>query len=122
MKLFKNPVFAIVFCLLLIFCSTCLNARVKMEKRYDKLCDRLCDEVLEYAEDNRIDELKSRARDASATGDYRGLISSFDELSAGRKFDDTDDVDDAIRDFNKFLRKTQQFPAKVFVDLLNITF
>lgn len=122
MKLFKNPVFAIVLCLLLIFCSTCLNAKVKMEKRYDKLCDRLCDEVLEYAEDNRIDELKSRARDASATGDYRGLISSFDELSAGRKFDDTDDVDDAIREYNKFLRKTQHFPAKVFVDLLNITF
>ena len=122
MKLFKNPVFAIVFCLLLIFSSTCLSVKVKMEKRYDKICDNLYDEILEYAEDNRIDELKSRARDASATGDYRGLISSFDELSAGRKFDDTDDVDDAIRDYNKFLRKTQQFPAKVFVDLLNITF
>ena len=122
MKLFKNPVFAVFFCLLLIFCSTCLSVKVKMEKRYDKICDNLYDEILEYAEDNRIDELKSRARDASATGDYRGLISSFDELSAGRKFDDTDDVDDAIRDFNKFLRKTQHFPAKVFVDLLNITF
>ena len=122
MKLFKNPVFAIVLCLLLIFCSTCLNAKVKMEKRYDRICDRLYDEVLEYAEGNRIDELKSHARDASATGDYRALIASFDELSAGRKFDDTDDVDDAIRDYNKFLRKTQQFPAKVFVDLLNITF
>ena len=122
MKLFKNPVFAIVFCLLLIFSSTCLSVKVKMEKRYDKICDNLYDEILEYAEDNRIDELKSRARDASATGDYRGLISSFDELSAGRKFDDTDDVDDAIREYNKFLRKTQQFPAKVFVDLLNITF
>ena len=122
MKLFKNPVFAIVFCLLLIFCSTCLSVKVKMEKRYDKICDNLYDEILEYAEDNRIDELKSRARDASATGDYRGLIAAFDELSAGRKFDDTDDVDDAIRDYNKFLRKTQQFPAKVFVDLLHITF
>ena len=122
MKLFKNPVFAIVFCLLLIFSSTCLSVKVKMEKRYDKICDNLYDEILEYAEDYRIDELKSRARDASATGDYRGLISSFDELSAGRKFDDTDDVDDAIRDFNKFLRKSQHFPAKVFVDLLNITF
>ena len=75
-----------------------------------------------HMEDNRIDELKSRARDASATGDYRGLIAAFDELSAGRKFDDTDDVDDAIRDYNKFLRKTRQFPAKVFVDLLHITF
>ena len=122
MKLFKNPVFAVFFCLLLIFCSTCLSVKVKMEKRYDKICDNLYDEILEYAEDNRIDELKSRARDASATGDYRGLIAAFDELSAGRKFDDTDDVDDAIRDYNKFLRKTQQFPAKVFVDLLHITF
>ena len=122
MKLFKNPVFAIVFCLLLIFSSTCLSVKVKMEKRYDKICDNLYDEILEYAEDNRIDELKSQTHDASATGDYRGLIAAFDELSAGRKFDDTDDVDDAIRDYNKFLRKTQQFPAKVFVDLLNITF
>ena len=122
MKLFKNPVFAVILCLLLIFCSTCLSVKVKMEKRYDKICDNLYDEILEYAEDNRIDELKSQAHDASATGDYRGLIAAFDELSAGRKFDDTDDVDDAIRDYNKFLRKTQQFPAKVFVDLLNITF
>ncbi len=122
MKLFKNPVFAVVLCLLLIFCSTCLNAKVRMEKRYDKICDNLYDEILEYAEDNRIDELKSQAHNASATGDYRGLIASFDELSAGRKFDDTDDVNDALRDYNTFLRNTRQFPEKVFVDLLNITF
>ncbi len=122
MKLFKNPVFAVFLCLLLIVGSTCLNARVKMEKRYDRLFDELCEEVLEYADDNGIDELKIRAREASAGGDYSSLIAAFSELSAGQKFSDSSDVDEAIRDFNKFLRKTQHFPAKMFVELLNINF
>ncbi len=122
MKLFKNPVFALVLCLLLIVCSTCLNVKVKMEKRYDRICDRLYDEVLEFAEDNGLDELKVRAHEAAADGDFRGLIASFSELSAGYSSHDTDDVDDEIRAYTKFLRKTQQFPARLFVDLLNIRF
>lgn len=122
MKLFKNPVFAVILCLLLIVGSTCLNARFKMEKRYDRLFNRLCDEVLEYAEDNGIDELKYCARDVSSSGDYNALISSFNEFSSGHKHADTTDVDEAIQNFNRFLRKTQMFPAKMFVDLLHITF
>ena len=50
MKLFKNPVFAVVLCLLLIVGSTCLNAKVTMVRRYDRLLSRLCDEVLDYAD------------------------------------------------------------------------
>ena len=50
MKLFKNPVFAFFFCLLLIVSSTCLSVKVKMERRYDKVCDELYEEVLEFAE------------------------------------------------------------------------
>lgn len=122
MKLFKNPLFALVLCLLIVVCSTCLNAKIKMENRYDRICDKLYDEVLEYADDNGIDDLKVRAREAAASGDYRGLISSFNELSAGRLFSDTDDVDDAIKAFSKFFRDTQKFPATVFVDLWNLSF
>ena len=122
MKLFKNPVFAVVLCLVLIVCSTCLNAKVKMEKRYDRLCDRLYDEVLEFADENGIDELKSRAREAASNGDYHALVAAFNELSSGSVLRDTDDVDDEIRSFSKFLRMTQQYPARFFVDLLNISF
>ena len=122
MKLFKNPLFAIVLCLLLIVCSTCLNAKVKMEKRYDRICDRLYDEVLEFADENGLGELKTRAHEAAADGDYRALIASYSEFTAGQGYHDTDDVDDAIRAYTKFLRKTQQFPAGLFVDLLNISF
>ena len=122
MKLFKNPVFALVFCLLLIVCSTSVSVKVKMEKRYDRICDCLYDEVLEFADENGISELKTRAREAAASGDYRALISSFNELDSASGYDDADDVEDAIRAYTKFLRKTQQFPAAFFVDLLNIRF
>lgn len=123
MKLFKSPVFAFFLCLLIVFGSTCLSAKMKMEKKYDKLCDRLFEEVLEYADDNGIDELKVHARNAAASGDYQSLIASFSELSAGRKFSDTDDVDRAILKYNGFLNKTiQRFPARAFVDLWKMSF
>ena len=38
------------------------------------------------------------------------------------QYNDTEDVDDAIRAYTKFLRSTQKFPASVFTDLLNISF
>ena len=122
MKFLKNPVIAFLLCLLLILTSTCLNAKVKMERRYDRICDELYDEVLDFADDNGIAELKVRAREAASKGDYRALIDAFSELSGSRDYDDADDVDEEIRAYTKFLRKTQQFPAKIFVDLLNITF
>lgn len=122
MKLFKNPFFALVLCLLIIVCSTCLSAKVKMEKRYDRICDRLYDEVLDFVDDNGLNELKTRARESAANGDYRALISAFNEFSSAHSYHDTDDVDDQILAYSKFLRKTQQFPAKIFVDLLHITF
>lgn len=121
MKLFKNPFFAIFFCLLLIVCSTCLNVRIKMQNRYDRVCDRLYEEVIEFAEENGLGELKTEAHAAAASGDYRSLISAYSSYSLGN-YHDADDVDDAIRDFTKFLRKTQQFPASVFADLMHITF
>ena len=120
MKLFKNPFFAVIFCLLLIVTSTCLSVKVKMERRYDRVCDKLYEEVLEFADENGLGELKNEAHAAAAAGDYRSLISSYSVYSVG--YNDSDDVDDAIRDYTKFLRKTQQFPASYFVDLLTITF
>ena len=121
MKLFKNPVFAVVLCLLIIICSTCLNARFKMEKRYDRLCDRLYDEVLDFADANGLSSLKSDAHAAAAAGDYHALISAYGAYSA-QGFNDTEDVDDSIRDFNKFLRLTQHFPASLFVNWFDLSF
>ena len=121
MKLFRNPLFAVLFCLLLIVTSTCLNVKIKMEKRYDRVCDKLYEEVLEFADENGLGELKNEAHAAAAAGDYRGMISAYSAYSSAG-FNDADDVDDAIRDYTKFLRKTQIFPASAFVDLLNITF
>ena len=121
MKLFKNPLFAIVLCLLIVVCSTCLSAGLKMEKRYDRVCDRLYEEVLEFADENNLGALKTEAHAAAAAGDYRSLISAYSAYSAGG-YRDADDVDDAIRAYTKFLRKTQQFPASVFTDLLKIDF
>ena len=121
MKLFKNPLFALLLCLLVIVCSTCLNVKIKMEKRYDRVCDKLYEEVLEFAEENGLGELKTKAHTAAAAGDYRSLIAAYSEYSLGN-YHDADDVDDAIRDYTKFLRKSQQFPASVFTDLLHIKF
>ena len=120
MKLFKNPLFALLLCLLLIVGSTCLNVRIKMEKRYDRVCDELYEEILEFADENGLGELKNAAHSAASAGDYRSMISAYSVYGANYK--DADDVDEAIRDYTKFLRKTQQFPASVFVDLLNIDF
>ena len=50
------------------------------------------------------------------------MISAYNELSAGKYYDDADDVYDAIRDYTKFQRKIQKFPASFFIDLLHITF
>ncbi|MBR0207520.1 MAG: hypothetical protein IJQ43_01325 [Oscillospiraceae bacterium] len=121
MKLFKNPVFAVVLCLLLILGSTCLNAKVKMENKYDRLGGRLYDEIVEFADENGLAELKTTAHAAASAGDYRALISAYDQYSLGN-FRGSDDVDDDIRAITKFLRSTQRFPASVFVDLFDLSF
>ena len=122
MKLFRNPVFAVFFCLLLIVGSTCLSAKIKMGNRYDRLCDELYEEILDFADENGLGELKSRAYAAHVERDCSGMISAYNELSAGKYYDDADDVYDAIRDYTKFQRKIQKFPASFFIDLLHITF
>ena len=122
MKLFRNPVFAVFFCLLLIVSSTCLNAKIKMEKRYDRVCKELVEEVIDYADDNGITELRSDALSASINGDYDGLIDSVIGLSSNQKYGDTDDVLEAIRDYTVFISKTQKFPATIFADLWHLSF
>lgn len=123
MKLLKNPVVALLLCLVLIAGSTCLNAKSKMESRYERVCDRLCREVLEFAEDNGLDELQAKARQARVNGDYRALIAGFNEaLSANSGCKHADDVDDAVLSYTKFLKSTESFPASFFVDMLNIRF
>ena len=71
MKLFKNPLFALLLCLLVIVCSTCLNVKIKMERRYDRVCDRLYEEVLEFADNNGLSELRPFASAKSRTSSYK---------------------------------------------------
>ena len=107
MKLFKNPVFAVFFCVLVIILSTCLNAKIKMEKKYDRVCDEVYEEIDEFAEKNGLAELRIQARTTLLNGDYDSLIHSYQtSVVSGEKYKDLDDVDEAIRDYNKFLRKT----------------
>ena len=123
MKLFKNPVFAVLLCLVIVLGSTCLSAGGKMKSRHQKLCDELCEEVLSFADKNSLPALKTPAQATFVSGDCEALIGAYqDALGESRKFKDADDVDEAIRDYNLFLRKTQRFPASFFLDLLNIRF
>ena len=123
MKLFKNPVFAVVFCALIVILSTCLNVKIKMERKYDRVCDEVYEEIDEFAEENGLSELRTQARATLSTGDFDALISSYQAVVAsGTNLSDVDDVDDAIRDYNNLLRKTTRFPASYFVELLHITF
>ena len=123
MKLFKNPVFAVIFCALVIILSTCLNAKIKMEKKYDSVCDEVYEEIDEFAEKNGLSELRIQARTTLLNGDYNALIESYESVVAsGEHFSHVDDVDDAIRHYNSFIRKTTRFPASYFVELLHITF
>ena len=123
MKLFKNPVFAVIFCALVIILSTCLNAKIKMEKKYDSVCDEVYEEIDEFAEKNGLSELRIQARTTLLNGDYDALIESYQAVVAsGENLSHADDVDDAIRDYNRFLRQTTRFPTSYFVELLHITF
>ena len=123
MKLLKNPAVALLLCLALILGSTCLNAKAKMEKRYERVCGKLCEEVLEFAEKNDLDELQAKARLTRVNGDYRALIAGFNEaLSANGGYKHADDVDDAILAYTKFLKSTERFPASFFVQNLHIHF
>ena len=121
MKLFKNPVFAVVLCLLLIVGSTCLNARFKMEKKNDRLCGKLYEEIVEFADENGLGALKSDAHAAAAAGEYYSLITAYNAYSLGN-YHDADDVDDAIRSYTRFLRSTHRFPASLFVELFDLSF
>ena len=123
MKLFKNPVFAVFLCALVIILSTCLNAKIKMEKKYDRVCDEVYEEIDEFAEENGLNDLRIQARTTLLNDDYNALIESYETVVAsGEHFSHVDDVDDAIRHYNNFIRKTTRFPASYFVELLHITF
>ncbi len=123
MKLFKNPLFAVVFCLLIVVVSSLINAEVGLGKKNERLGNQLCREVIEFAGENGLDSLQAEARGTMMSGDYRSLIASFSEAVAGlNDYDDVDDVDDAILRYTRFLRSTEKFPAKLFVRVLNMSF
>ena len=120
MKLFKNPVFAVVLCLLMIVSSFFLTG-LKMEKKYDRLCGELYEEIIDFASENGLGSLKNDAHAAAAAGDYYSLITAYNAYSLGN-YRDADDVDDAIRSYTRFLRSTHRFPASFFVELFDLSF
>lgn len=112
MKLFKNPVFAIVFCLVLILVSTLVSSKSKMEKRYDRVCSQLSENVLDFANEKGLDELAVKARTVSIDQGYDDLIEMFNEKSAGYGKDDTASVDKAIAKYIAFMKDLDRFPAR----------
>ena len=123
MKLLKKPVFAVFLCLVIVIGSTLLSGGGKLQHRYNKVCDNLCDEIAEFADENHLPSLKVKAQTALLNGDYQQLISAYQtELDSLNKYEDADDVDDAIKDYTLFVRKLTSFPARSFAQLLNLSF
>ena len=122
MKLFKNPVFAVVFCLLLIVGSTCWNFNKKMKEEYKEACNDLRNKVIDFAETNGLKDLESTARASLISGDYESMIDEYNINAVDYGKSETAAVDKAINNYISFLQKTDKFPVKQFISLFNISF
>ena len=122
MKALKNPLIALILCAAIILTSTCLNAKIGLEKRYDKICDRVYSEILEFAGKNNLPDLELRARAALAGGDCSQLIEEFNINAVGFDKKETASVDKAVKAYASFMRDIGKFPAKQLISLLHITF
>ena len=125
MKLFKNPVFAVLFCLVLILAATFFSSRIKLERKYQSVCDDLCGAMVDFARENDLGELAETARDAGrkTSGrllDAAALIRQYDELGAGFSKNDTKAVEKAIRSYNSFQKLLTRFPASYYAEILKL--
>lgn len=118
MKVLKNPVVAIILCLAIMIASTCINAKVGLEKKYDRICGNLTQSIIDFADANDLTELESKARSAKLDGDYAGLIEIYNASSAAH----SSAVDSAVDRYAAFFRSLQRFPARQLVGLLGIGF
>ena len=122
MKAFKKPLVALILCIAVILISTCLNVRIGLDKKYDKVCDRLYSSVLEFASDNGMKDLEIQARTSLSSGNYSSLIDEFNIFAVGYDQSETSSVDKAIKAYSSFMHSIKKFPAKQFISLLNISF
>ena len=125
MKLFKNPVFAVLFCLVLILAATFFSSRSKLESRYQNVCDELCGAMIDFGRENDLGELAEAARNAGyrTSGrltDAAVLIRQYDELSSGFSKSDTKAVEKAIKNYDSFQKLLVRFPASFYADLLKL--
>ena len=118
MRVLKNPFVAIIICLAIMFASTCINTKVGLEKKYDRVCGNLTQSIINFAAANDLGELESKARSAKLDGDYAGLIEMYNASSAVH----SSAVDSAVDRYAAFLRSLQRFPARQIVGLLGISF
>ena len=121
MRSFGKTVLILLVCLALILVSTCINVKAGLEKKYDRVCDALISAVIDFADNNGLSELESKARSAEIDGDYSGLIEMYNSMSVSG-FASRDSVDKAVRGYNDFLRMLQRFPAKQLSSLVNFSF
>ncbi len=125
MKLFRNPVFAVVFCLVIIISSTVFGSVSKLERKYQSVCDNLCDAMIDYAAQSGDGELSSMAHSArgeakASIKDMHGLILQYEDSLPGNSGFDTKSVDKAIKSFNGFLDKLDRFPAALYYNYLHL--
>lgn len=127
MKLFKNLIFAVLLCLVLIVSSTLLNVEIKLPKAYENVCDDLCDKIIDFSSRKALPDLEYHARSlrdsASASrAEYDGLIDEYNSSAVGYSKSDTNAAEKAIRNYRSFISKLSRFPAAPFAELLNLSF
>lgn len=125
MKLLKKPAVAFLLAFVLVIASTLISVKAKLENNLELVCETLCDRVLDFAVENNLASLETEARTIRSSGsrdlkDYAGLIMSYSEQASGFDKDATRSVDQAVKNYNRFLQETERFPAGLFVSLLNI--
>lgn len=121
MKVLKKPVVAILLCLAVILVSTCINTRVGLEKKYDRVCGDLTQSIISFAAMNDLEELELKARSAMLDGDYSALIDMYNRfVSAG--YIGRSSADKAVDVYAAFFRMLQRFPTRQLAGLLGISF
>ena len=125
MKLFKNPVFAVCLCLILIIGSTILSSGLKLQRRYQRTCNNLCYAMEDFASRNGLSELESSARDdlnytTSRIKDMHMLVLSYNSISSGYEKSEKKDVEKAIKKYNSLWDTLDRFPASFYANLLDL--
>lgn len=124
MKLLKNPLFAILICLLLIVSSTCISSVVGLNREYNRVSGALCEALVDFATREKLGELEQHARavrtDPGADkDDFDALIAEYNAVASNYSKYKTAAVEKAIEKYSGYFKTLNTFPAKLFVRFLD---